>query len=133
MPVPMRPLAPRGRPPKAGTPKHKEWLERQAIARGEVITVVPVVKETDAEIIKRVTDRFKIMEQITKSAVAGGARAIVISGPGGIGKTHTIEQIMEWAKEKHGINYGVDRGVISPVQLFARLSMSHEWPLGSTT
>lgn len=122
MPVPIRPLAPRGRPPKPGTPKHTEWLARQAAARGEAVpAAIPVVKETDDEIIKRVTDRFKILEQITKSAIVGGARAIIISGSGGVGKTHTITQIMDWAKEKHNIRYGIDHGCISPVQLYARL------------
>lgn len=121
MPLPIRPLKPRGRPPKPGTPKHKEWMERQALARGEHVTVVPVVKETDEEIIKRVTDRFKVLEQITKSAIVGGARAIIVSGSGGVGKTHTITQIMDWAKEKHGIRYAIDHGCISPVNLYARL------------
>lgn len=121
MPQPIRPVKPRGRPPKPGSPKWDEYMKKQQIAGGQTVTVVPTVVETDEEIIQRVKDRFIVLEQITKSAVAGGVRSIIVSGAGGVGKTHTITKIMEWAKEKHNIRFSIDHGCISPVMLYARL------------
>lgn len=123
MKLPSGPLAPRGRPPKPGSPKYEEYMARVEAARkgSPVVTVVPTAVETDDQIINRIRERFQVMEQITKAAIAGGVRSIIVSGAPGVGKTYTISKILEDAKNKLNIRYQIERGCISPVNLFAQL------------
>lgn len=56
---------------------------------------VPEKVETDDEIEARIADRFDILEKLTESAALGGTRALIISGPPGLGKTHTVSKVVE--------------------------------------
>lgn len=47
-------------------------------------------KETDAEIEARITDRFDILGLMSGGAAIGSTRAFIVSGPPGLGKTHTV-------------------------------------------
>lgn len=55
---------------------------------------VPEKVETDEEIAQRITDRFEILESLSESAAIGETRALIISGPPGLGKTHTVTNVV---------------------------------------
>ena len=58
---------------------------------------VEVVAETDEEAIARIRERFDILNQMTEAATNGDIRAMIVSGPPGVGKSFGVEQIIEKA------------------------------------
>ena len=47
----------------------------------------PAVEATDEEVMARIRGRFEILDEMTKAAVAGDVRAMIVSGPPGVGAT----------------------------------------------
>ena len=66
-------------------------------------SVAPVVAqaqaevETDEEVIARIRDRFEILHEMTRAATTGDIRAMIVSGPPGVGKSYGVEKIVEKA------------------------------------
>ena len=58
---------------------------------------VEVVHETDDEAIERIRTRFQILDEMTKAATTGDIRAMIVSGPPGVGKSYGVEKIVEQA------------------------------------
>ena len=56
----------------------------------------PVV-ESDEEAMNRIRERFDILHEMTKAAVTGDIRAMIVSGPPGVGKSFGVEQEIEKA------------------------------------
>lgn len=113
-------------------------LETQAIAakpaKVEVKTLeqAPVEKdlshETDAEIIERMRSRFLILDDMTRAVKAGHVRAMIVSGPPGVGKSFGVEKVLE----KHDVfadvandsklkKYEVVKGAMSSIGLYKKL------------
>jgi hypothetical protein len=128
----------RGRPPKPGSPKYAAWVARKKAAEAEakngskvklvqqangIVNVIPEIdiNETDEEIIKRIAERFDVMYKCAKGATGGSIRSLIVSGAGGVGKTHTIERILEHAKEHKNIQFETVHGVLSPINLYMLL------------
>lgn len=70
--------------------------------RGRYIVVIteskpiePEIQETEEEIATRIRDRFEILEALATSAASGETRALIVSGPPGLGKTHTITNTVD--------------------------------------
>jgi hypothetical protein len=57
----------------------------------------PVAAATDEEVMARIRERFEILDEMTKAAVAGDVRAMIVSGPPGVGKSYGVEKIVEAA------------------------------------
>lgn len=51
--------------------------------------------ETKEEIEERITETFEVMKKITRGVAGGLVRGIVFSGAAGVGKTHTITEVLE--------------------------------------
>lgn len=61
------------------------------------VSYAPEKRETDAEIEQRIADRFDILDVLTESCVVGNSRALIVSGPAGLGKSYTVEKrLTEW-------------------------------------
>lgn len=58
---------------------------------------VSVRHETDEEAIERIRGRFQILDEMTKAATTGEIRAMIVSGPPGVGKSYGVEKIVEKA------------------------------------
>jgi predicted AAA+ superfamily ATPase len=54
-------------------------------------------KESDAEIIERIAERFTILDDMTKAVLNGDIRAMIVAGPPGVGKSYGIERELERA------------------------------------
>jgi hypothetical protein len=51
--------------------------------------------ETDDEVMTRIRERFDILHEMTKACVSGDIRAMIVSGPPGVGKSFGVEQEIE--------------------------------------
>lgn len=98
-----------------GTPKngYRMTAKRARSATPDLFPVqVARAVETDEEISAKLAERFSILEMLTNAAVRGEARAMIVSGPAGLGKSFTVEA--ELAKtdpdeERHTIVKGFVR------------------------
>ena len=53
--------------------------------------------DTDEMIMERIRNRFQILDEMTTAATNGDIRAMIVSGPPGVGKSYGVEQIVEKA------------------------------------
>lgn len=68
------------------------------VVRGENAETTEVVSnETDEEIMTRIESRFEILHEMTKAACAGDIRAMIVTGPPGVGKSFGVEAELERA------------------------------------
>ena len=56
-----------------------------------------ITQETDEEAIARIRERFEMLTEMTKAATTGNIRAMIVSGPPGVGKSFGVEQEIEKA------------------------------------
>jgi len=81
--------------------------------------------ETDAQIIERLRDRFDMLTDMTKAVKKGDVRAMIVSGPPGVGKSHGVEQVLERYKTLEHLGgekkYEVVKGAMSALGLYAKL------------
>jgi uncharacterized DUF497 family protein len=84
---------------------------------------IPMVVETDAEIEAKLADRFEILETMTDAAISGDARALIVSGPAGLGKSYTVEKALN-AWDPNAINHKIVKGYIKAPGLY-KLLHSH--------
>lgn len=85
-----------------------------------------VAAETDEEIIARLAERFEILDEMTKAVKSGDVRAMIVSGPPGVGKSFGVEKVLEktdifgklagWKPK-----YEIVKGTMSSVGLYAKL------------
>jgi hypothetical protein len=58
---------------------------------------VPAVAESEEEVMARIRERFDILHEMTKATISGDIRAMIVSGPPGVGKSFGVEQEIEKA------------------------------------
>ena len=85
-----------------------------------------VARESDEEIVDRLRERFEILTEMTKAVKSGDVRAMIVSGPPGVGKSFGVEAVLE----KDGLfdtlgnrkpKYEVVKGAMSALGLYAKL------------
>jgi hypothetical protein len=85
-----------------------------------------VARESDAEILERLSERFQILTDMTKAIKQGDIRAMIVSGPPGVGKSYGVEAVLQ----KDGLfdtlaerkpKYEVVKGAMSALGLYAKL------------
>ena len=83
------------------------------------------VEETDAEIIERIRERFDMLKDMTKAVKKGDVRAMIVSGPPGVGKSHGVEEVLDRYKTMEQLGgrktHEVIKGAMSPLGLYAAL------------
>lgn len=81
--------------------------------------------ETDAEIVERIRERFELLKDMTKAVKKGDVRAMIVSGPPGVGKSHGVEEVLDRYKVMEqlgaGKSYEVIKGAMSPIGLYCKL------------
>ena len=82
-------------------------------------------KETDAQAVERIRGRFKMLGEMTKAVRKGDVRAMIVSGPPGVGKSHGVEEVLERYKTLEQLggrkNHEVVKGAMSPIGLYCKL------------
>ena len=83
-------------------------------------------EESDAETVERMRKRFNILDGMTKACKKGDVRAMIVSGPPGVGKSYGVEQVLD----RYGVvstlgntrpKYEVVKGAMSPIGLYCKL------------
>jgi len=87
---------------------------------------MPTKRETDAEIVERLRERFEILNLMTAAVKAGDVRAMIVTGPPGVGKSHGVQETL--AKDdmfatlgNRPPKYEFVKGAMSAVGLYAKL------------
>ena len=88
--------------------------------------VEPEVAETELEAMDRIAMRFSVLDEMSKACIAGDIRAMIVSGPPGVGKSHGVTTQMEKASMFDKISgkrprFEIVKGAISGIGLFATL------------
>ena len=85
-----------------------------------------VAQESDQEILDRLAERFDILDEMTKAVKQGDVRAMIVSGPPGVGKSFGVENILN----KEGLfdtvaqrkpKFEIVKGAMSSIGLYAKL------------
>jgi len=84
-------------------------------------------EETDEETIERMRERFDMLEDMTRATKKGDVRAMIVSGPPGVGKSFGVEKVLG----KHDLitdldpgrpkKYEVVKGAMSAIGLYCKL------------
>ena len=105
---------------KKGTKVHTAEPKTKLSAR--------VSKESDAEIMARMKERFDILQDMTRACKAGHVRAMIVSGPPGVGKSYGVEEVLSKhdvfanvAQDERFKKYEVVKGAMSALGLYAKL------------
>ena len=82
-------------------------------------------EESDAEIIERLRERFSMLSEMTKAVKKGDVRAMIVSGPPGVGKSHGVEEVLDRYKIMEDMGgrktHEVVKGAMSALGLYAKL------------
>ena len=71
--------------------------EDEAKQFAEYSTPEQASTQTDEERMAEIAERFEVLTEMTKAATAGDIRAMIVSGPPGVGKSFGVEQEIEKA------------------------------------
>jgi hypothetical protein len=85
-------------------------------------------KVSDEEIIERLRNRFEILDDMTRAVKKGDVRAMIVTGPPGVGKSFGVEKVLS----KHDVfadvaqnsklkKYEVVKGAMSAIGLYKKL------------
>lgn len=84
------------------------------------------VEETDEEVIERLRGRFNVLHDMTQAVKEGNVRAMIVTGPPGVGKSFGVEEVLgrndifdQMAQRPP--KYEVVKGAMSAVGLYAKL------------
>jgi hypothetical protein len=94
----------------------------------ETAPINKVLTETDEQIMKRLADRFEILEDMTRAVKKGDVKAMIVTGPPGVGKSFGVEKVLA----KHDVfanvaqdgklkKYQVVKGAMSALGLYSKL------------
>ena len=83
-------------------------------------------KETDEQAIERIANRFSILDEMAEAVATSKVRAMIVSGPPGIGKSYGVEKALEKqnmftdiAGEKR--KFEMVKGAMSAIGLYKKL------------
>ena len=85
-----------------------------------------VAKETDEQIVTRLRERFQVLTDMTRAVKQGDVRAMIVSGPPGVGKSFGVEEVLQ----KDGLfdvlgerkpKFEIVKGAMSSIGLYSKL------------
>ena len=85
-----------------------------------------VAHETDEEIIERTRLRFEILKDMTKAVKSGDVRAMIVTGPPGVGKSFGVEEVLSKDDLFNTLGerkprYEIVKGAMSAIGLYSKL------------
>ena len=94
----------------------------------ELEPVTKVLTETDEEILNRLRTRFGILDDMTRAVKKGDVRAMIVTGPPGVGKSFGVEKVLskhdvmaDIAQDQKLKKYEVVKGAMSAIGLYSKL------------
>ena len=104
--------------PKAGFRMTAKRRAAMGLTKDLNVVKIPVRIETESEIAERLSERFASQCAMVNATVAGKNRAMIISGPAGVGKSYSVGQILGDAKHVYST---VIKGYVRPTGLYKTL------------
>jgi hypothetical protein len=100
-------------------------MEALSVAKAPVLGP-SVSVETDEQIMDRIETRFGILDEMTRAAINGDIRAMIVVGPPGVGKSYGVEYQLEKAGlfdtlGQRKVKYEVIKGAMTPIGLYCTL------------
>jgi hypothetical protein len=102
--------------------------------KGETVTDFTQVKvadsavahETDEDIIERTRMRFQILQDMTQAVKTGDVRAMIVTGPPGVGKSFGVEEVLGRDDLFNTLGerkpkYEIVKGAMSAIGLYSKL------------
>ena len=88
--------------------------------------VTPAGEETDEQAIDRIAARFSILDEMAEAVSTSKVRAMIVSGPPGIGKSYGVERALEKQNMFEDISgsarrFEVVKGAMSAIGLYKKL------------
>ena len=85
-----------------------------------------VIKESDQEAMDRIAGRFAVLDEMSKACISGDIRAMIVTGPPGVGKSFGVTQQMEKASmfdkiAGKKVRFNTVKGAMSAIGLFVLL------------
>ena len=99
-------------------------IDGQAIKQKEL----ELSNKSDEEILERLRERFEILDDMTRAVKKGDVRAMIVTGPPGVGKSFGVEKVLskhdvfaDVADDKKLKKYEVVKGAMSALGLYSKL------------
>jgi hypothetical protein len=102
---------------KMGKGKFAKSSRGSSVSVSAPIYREPEIVETEDQIRNKLDERFAAMTMMVESAFNGDVRAVIFSGPPGVGKSHEVMA----ALEKHKPYHTVIHGFVRPTGLYKTL------------
>lgn len=92
----------------------------------DVVPDEAVSNETDEQIVERLRSRFEVLKDMTKAVKEGNVRAMIVTGPPGVGKSFGIEEVLSKEDLFNTLGnkrpkYEIVKGAMSAVGLYKKL------------
>jgi len=106
-----------------------EFLNGDAAVNADVSAFVAkesVPAETDVEAMDRIATRFAILDEMTAACISSDIRAMIVSGPPGVGKSYGVETQLEKASmfdklAGKRVRFEIVKGAMTALGLYAQL------------
>jgi hypothetical protein len=104
-----------------------EFLNGEPVTENTVkFAKAEVVKETETEAMDRIAARFEVLDEMSRAAINGDIRAMIVSGPPGVGKSYGVETQMEKASmfdklAGKRVRFNIVKGAMTALGLYAQL------------
>ena len=85
-----------------------------------------VANETDEEIVERLRSRFEVLTEMTKAVKSGTVRAMIVTGPPGVGKSFGVDEVLSKDDLFNTLGerkpkYEIVKGAMSAIGLYSKL------------
>jgi hypothetical protein len=109
-----------------GAPASK--VDRPGVKSLEQIQVsdASVAHESDEQIVERLRSRFQVLQDMTQAVKAGTVRAMIVTGPPGVGKSFGVEEVLSRQDLFNTLGnkkpkYEIVKGAMSALGLYSKL------------
>ena len=101
-------------------------IQRDELKTASTDAPVNTGEETDEQAIDRIAARFEILDEMAEAVSTSKVRAMIVSGPPGIGKSYGVERALEKRSMFDDIanqarKFEVVKGAMSPIGLYKKL------------
>jgi hypothetical protein len=103
-------------------------VDRPGVKSLEQIQVsdASVAHETDEQIVERLRSRFQVLQDMTQAVKAGTVRAMIVTGPPGVGKSFGVEEVLSRQDLFNTLGnkkpkYEIVKGAMSAIGLYSKL------------
>jgi len=103
-----------------------EFLNGEQVLANTVEFKKETVKETETEAMDRIATRFEVLDEMSRACINGDIRAMIVSGPPGVGKSYGVETQMEKASmfdklAGKKVRFQIVKGAMTALGLYTQL------------